>query len=261
MPFAVTTSRMRQTNATVLAHGGETLVVDAPYFPDELEALRATVFGPVRLFATHSHFDHLLSRLAFPDVPLLLGMPTAQALAADPERPSAALRDADARHYVRRDEPLRFGAMQGVPVPGEIDLGGEWVELIAAPGHAADGTVLFAPWLGVLCVGDLLSDVEIPSVSAAGSVTEYRETLERQRPLVGAASTVVPGHGAPADARIAGRRLDDDLRYLEGLGAGDPGQRLPSGRDTPRQREIHLANLKHTAPPPKPKPKPRAKKK
>ena len=37
----VVTSRMWQTTATVVRAGGEALLVDSPYFPDELEALPA----------------------------------------------------------------------------------------------------------------------------------------------------------------------------------------------------------------------------
>ena len=248
MPFTVTASRMLQTNVTVLTHGEDTLVIDAPYFPDELEALAASVRGRVRLFATHSHYDHLLARLAFPSAPLLVGMPTARALARDPERPAGDLRDDDARHYVARTEPLRFGTMQGVPVPGEIELAGEWVDLVPASGHTEDGTALFAPWAGLLCCGDYLSDVEIPLLSAAGSLAEYRETLERLRPLVEEARTIVPGHGSPCDSRRALRRLEEDLAYLDALPAGNADQPLPAGRDTARQREIHKANLKRHGP-------------
>lgn len=249
MPVAITTSRFMQTNVTVIGHSGETLVIDAPYFPDELRALREGVGGgPVRLFATHSHFDHLLARLAFPAAPMLVGMPTARALAADPEKPLQEMAEEDGRTYVARDEPLRFGAMQGVPVPGEVEVGGEWVDLLPAPGHTADGCALWAPWAGLLCCGDYLSDVEIPLLSAAGSPEAYRETLERLRPYVEAAATVVPGHGSPCDGRRALRRLEEDLAYLDAFAAGAPDQPLPAGRDSARQREIHRANLKRHGP-------------
>jgi hypothetical protein len=47
-----------------------------------------------------------------------------------------------------------------------------------------DGMALWAPWAGVLVAGDYLSPVEIPMVSAGGSLSGYRATLERLRPLV-----------------------------------------------------------------------------
>ena len=37
----VVTSRMWQTTATAVRAGGEAILVDAPYFPDELDALPA----------------------------------------------------------------------------------------------------------------------------------------------------------------------------------------------------------------------------
>ena len=243
MPFTVTTSRMLQTNVTVLSHGGETLVIDAPYFPDELAALRDAVHGPARLFATHSHFDHLMARMAFPAATLVVGMPTAQALARDPELPLRQLAEEDGRTYVEREEPLRFGTMQGVPVPGDLELGGEWIDLVEAPGHTEDGTALFAPFAGLLCPGDYLSDVEIPLLSWAGSLPAYRATLDRLEPVVRAASLVVPGHGSPCDADIALARLEEDRAYL----AAFPDAPVPASRDSPRQREIHAANLERHA--------------
>ena len=79
------------------------------------------------------------------------------------------------------------------------------------------------------------SDVEIPMVH---HLDEYRATLARLAPLVEAAEAVVPGHGSPHDRDTALRLLDEDLGYLDGL------TKLPAGRETKRQREIHEANLK-----------------
>jgi glyoxylase-like metal-dependent hydrolase (beta-lactamase superfamily II) len=118
-------------------------------------------------------------------------------------------------------------------VPGFVGLGEEELELHPAEGHTADGTAVFARWAGLLCVGDYLSDVEIPTVQ---NLEEYRSTLARLAPLVEAAETIVPGHGSPHDRDIALRLLDEDLEYLDKLTTPPPG------RDTKRQREIHEAN-------------------
>jgi glyoxylase-like metal-dependent hydrolase (beta-lactamase superfamily II) len=112
-----------------------------------------------------------------------------------------------------------------------------------ADGHTADGTAFFARWAGVLVCGDYLSDFEIPMIAAGGSLEAYRSTLARLAPLVEAASVVVPGHGSPHPRETALRILDEDVSYLDALEQGDAGLKLPKGRDTPRQREIHRDNL------------------
>src|SRR5215208_5729711 len=198
----VVTSRIWQTNAVALRAGGEAMLVDSPYFPDELEALPGLLAGagfePDALLATHADFDHLLGRLAFPGLALGLGEPS-----------------------VKRPAPLALGQVQGLPVPGSVELGSEELELHPADGHTADGVAVLARWCGVLCAGDYLSGVEIPMISPGGSLTDYRSTLARLAPLVEAADTIVPGHGAPHRRDDALRVLDEDLHYLDALERGE----------------------------------------
>jgi glyoxylase-like metal-dependent hydrolase (beta-lactamase superfamily II) len=96
--------------------------------------------------------------------------------------------------------------------------------------------------LGVLVVGDYLSDVEIPWISKGGSLADYRATLARLAPLVEEVETVVPGHGAAHPREVALRLLQEDVEYLEALERGEP-RALPEGRDTKAQRTIHEENL------------------
>ena len=235
----VVTSRIWQTTCTAIRAGDEAMMVDSPYFPDELEALPALLaqagFEVSALLATHADYDHLLGRAAFPSLALGVGESSAIRLRTDPGVAQKELRDADAEYYVARPAPLALGSYQSLPVPGYVGLGGEELELHPAEGHTADGTAVFARWAGVLCVGDYLSDVEIPIVH---DPDEYRATLARLVPLVEAAEVVVPGHGSPHDRDTALRLLDEDLEYLDGFG------KLPAGRDTQRQREVHADNLR-----------------
>ena len=128
-------------------------------------------------------------------------------------------------------------------MPGRLELGDEELELHPAEGHTADGTAIFARSMGVLVVGDYLSDLEIPMISAGGSLREYRATLARFVPLVEAAHVVVPGHGAPHDRATSLRLIDEDADYLGALERGDERPKLPAGRDTKAQRRIHDENL------------------
>jgi glyoxylase-like metal-dependent hydrolase (beta-lactamase superfamily II) len=243
----VLTSRLWQTNATALRAGGECMLVDAPYFPDELEMLPGVLgqagFRPDALLATHADYDHLLGRLPFPDLPLGVGETTMERIRANPGEAQRELREEDARNYVRRDRPLGLGGVRSLPVPGKLELGssGEELELHPAEGHAPDGTAVFLSSAAVLLCGDYLSDVEIPLIAGAGSLPAYRSTLERLEPLVRRAQSVVPGHGSPQTREGALALLEADVQYLDALAAGR--DELPPSRDTSRQREIHRDNV------------------
>jgi glyoxylase-like metal-dependent hydrolase (beta-lactamase superfamily II) len=241
----VVTSGFWQTNAVALRAGDEALLIDSPYLPDELDALPSVLAGagfePDGLLATHADFDHLLGRMAFPGMTLGLGESSVERLQRAPGEAQRALRQYDDQFYVTRTAPLALGQVQGLPVPGHVELGDRELELHPAEGHTVDGMVLFDRAQGLLIVGDYLSDVEIPWIH--GSLGDYRATLARLAPLVEEAATVVPGHGAPHDRETALRLLDEDVEYLEALERGDERQPLPQGRDSKAQRGIHAENL------------------
>jgi glyoxylase-like metal-dependent hydrolase (beta-lactamase superfamily II) len=240
---------MWQTNAVALRAGDESMLIDSPYFPDELDALPGVLAGagfePDALIATHADYDHLLGRVAFPDLALGVGEPSALRLREEPGAAQRELRDMDAELYVERPAPLSLGQVQSLPVPGSVEIGSEELELHPAEGHTRDGMAVFARWCGVLCVGDYLSNVEIPMVEAG--LDDYRATLARLSPLVEAAETIVPGHGAAHTSEAALRILDEDMDYLDALERGEEKPALPEGRDTREQRKIHRANLERLA--------------
>jgi len=243
----VVTSLMWQTTATAVRSGEETMLIDSPYFPDELELLPAVLgqagFEPSALLATHGDFDHVLARLAFPELSLGVAESTMLRLQRSPGEAQRDLRDRDHEYYVTRPRPLALGGTQSLPVPGKLGLGGEELELHPAEGHTGDGMAVFAPWLGLLVCGDYLSAVEIPMLGLGAAAAEYRATLARLAPLVERAETVVVGHGPPSSREGALRLLEEDVGYLDALERGEQRPRLPEGRDSGRQRAIHQENL------------------
>jgi glyoxylase-like metal-dependent hydrolase (beta-lactamase superfamily II) len=241
----VVTSSLWQLNSVALRSGEEAVLIDSPYFPDELDMLPALLeqsgFTPSGLLATHADYDHLLGRLAFPGMALGVGEMTGERLRRDPGAAQRALRDSDARLYVARPSPLSLGQVQELPVPGKIELGEEELEAHPAEGHTGDGTAYFARFAGVLAVGDYLSDVEIPMISPGGAPDDYRATLARLAPLVEQAEHVVPGHGAVHDRETALRVIDEDVGYLDALERGEA--KLPKGRESAEQKRIHADNV------------------
>ncbi len=238
-----------QTTCTALRAGDEGFVIDSPVLPHELEALPQVLeqsgFPVSGLLVTHGDWDHLLGRHAFPDASVGAGESTVALLTSDPSQPQRELQAFDEEHYVSGRPPLALDGIQGLPVPGRLDLGtdGRELELHPAAGHTADGAAYLAPWLGLLVCGDYLSPVEIPWISAGGSVDAYLETLDRLRGLAARVQTVVPGHGGPIAAERALAILDEDVAYVRGLrdlGADAP---LPAGRHTGVQQRIHAENV------------------
>ena len=248
------TSAFWQTNAVALRAGGEAVLIDSPYLPNELEALPGVLAGagfePDGLLATHGDFDHLLGRYAYPGMSLGVGESTALRFRAEPGAAQRELRDHDGEFYIERPGPLALGQFQSLPVPGRIDLGtGEGaveIEVHPAEGHTADGSAFFARSLGVLVLGDYVSAVEIPWISEGGSLEDYLATLARLEPLASEAAVVVPGHGPAHSSSTALRLLREDVAYLEALKGSDNGVVLPRGRDGKAQRKIHAENLART---------------
>ena len=151
-------------------------MIDSPVLPDELDALPALLEqarfpAPSGLLATHGDWDHLLGRLAFPGLALGCAESTAARLRRIPGQAQRELRAFDEEHYVERPRPLALGSVQALPVPGRCGIGDHELELHPAAGHTADGMAIAIPWAGVLVVGDYLSTVELPMLSAGATAT------------------------------------------------------------------------------------------
>jgi glyoxylase-like metal-dependent hydrolase (beta-lactamase superfamily II) len=245
------TSRIWQTNCTIVRAGEECFVIDSPILPEELQALPPLLeqsnLHLSGLLATHGDWDHLLGRLAFGQAALGAGESTAARLHGAPGEPQRELRAFDEQFYLERQGPLALGSLQALPVPGRLQIGTpptRELELHPAAGHTADGMAIWIPWARVLVAGDYLSDMEIPFFAQGGGASAaYSATLQRLRPLVERAEYVVPGHGHALDSTTAIRVLDDDLAYLRAVQDTGAQAPLPSGRRTKVQRELHRQNV------------------
>ena len=238
--------------ATEAEPSGETFVIDSPVLPDELDALptllqQAQFAAPSGLLATHGDWDHLLGRLAFPEVALGCAESTAERLRASPGEAQRELRAFDEQLLIERPRPLALGSVQALPVPGRCEIGARELELHEAGGHTADGMAIWIPWARVLVVGDYLSALEIPTLNAGDTVDAYLATLERLRALLGESEHVVPGHGPVTDAGRALDVLEEDVAYLNELRRVGADAALPAGRRAPQQRAIHAQNVRALA--------------
>ena len=238
----VATSRVMATTSTVLAGGGEALLVDPAWEPDELDALAAELFRrSLRVIggcATHAHEDHVLWHPAFGDAPRWASAATAQRAAADRESLVAALGSGfpdELAALVGRVEAMGDGIPRA-SVPRGFDP-----EAVVHDGHAPGHTALWLPAQRVLLAGDMLSDVELPLPFDPDDVAAYVRALDLLAHAAARAEVVVPGHGAPgADAPA---RLDADRRYLDDLlrrGRSDDPRRANPGMDEAYRRTVAI---------------------
>jgi glyoxylase-like metal-dependent hydrolase (beta-lactamase superfamily II) len=226
----------------------EAFVIDSPVLPDELDALPALLEqarfpAPSGLLATHADWDHLLGRLAFPDLMLGCAESSAQRLTQAPGEAQRALRDFDGELGIDRERPLSLGTAQPLPVPGRCEIGGQELELHSARGHTVDGMAIVIPWARVLVAGDYLSPVEIPQLGAGDLIEEYLETLERMRGLLGRVEQVVPGHGPHIGSERAIAVCEQDIAYLQDLHERGSDAQPPQERRSREQRAAHQRNL------------------
>lgn len=244
-------SDMWQTTCTAVRGGAEGFVIDSVLYPEELRALPDVLeqagFPVSGLLTTHGDWDHLLGRLAFPGAALGCAESTVARLSTEMGQAQRELREFDTENYVDGRGPLALGSLQSLPVPGHLEVGSgadaHELELHETGGHTADGVAYWLPWARVLVCGDYLSPVEIPALSPGGSITVYRATLERLRPLVEQAEWVIPGHGAPITAQRALELLSEDDAYLQQLASDATTATPPPGRSTAPQQRLHAQNM------------------
>lgn len=237
----------------VVAPDGRALVVDPGITVDEVESLAATLsrrgWRVTAGFSTHPHWDHVLWSSSLGDVPRW-ACPTAvlaqeRSLAEDlakveraapghdlslvgrltPIPPTAATGSrTGAVHLPWPDGPGRATPSgRGRVAGGEVTGAGDPLVLVVehrahAPGHGA----LVLPGAGVIVVGDMLSDVEVPllDLGSTDPLGDYRAGLDALEDAVSehGVHTLVPGHGHVCTGSDAvWERFGADRAYLDAL--------------------------------------------
>jgi glyoxylase-like metal-dependent hydrolase (beta-lactamase superfamily II) len=214
----------------------DVVLVDVGVTPVEigelLDALERSGLTVVAAVHTHAHWDHLLwpsDRL--PEVPrwatracrdnaIALRMPLQRQAAAAIGGAAAA--------------DLLSGLDDIQALPGDATVPGiSGLQVVAHDGHSRGQLAVLHEATGVLCAGDMLSDLEIPLPYGPGDewdVPSYTHALELLRPFALAARLVVPGHGTYGTDPLD--RLSADEAYLEAVSDGrhsdDPRLALPA---------------------------------
>ena len=223
--------RVRQSaafrmNSALLLDAEHAVIVDPGVLPSELDDLARAVAeaapAAVTLVLTHAHWDHVLGRPWWPDAATLAHDRVAAELRRDGAHIESEARSLAEQHGERWPAPFRpFRPDTEVSGLRFTKLGPWRTVFRDAPGHCDSQLSLHLPERGLFIAADMLSDIEIPTLS--GPCAPYVATLEELRPIFegGAVETLVPGHGAIARGRQAALdRLLADLDYLHALDSG-----------------------------------------
>src|SRR5262245_38493342 len=129
--LTVFTSRVWQTNCTLIRSGRAAVVIDALPFPDELRHF-ATLVGQEdveveTVLVTQSDWDHVVAGSAFPSRPVSCSQAMADQVARG--LAGAAMQMFDLTHYIDRP-PLRAPRTTVVEVPGALAVGNREIELV-----------------------------------------------------------------------------------------------------------------------------------
>jgi glyoxylase-like metal-dependent hydrolase (beta-lactamase superfamily II) len=233
-------------NVSVVAGEAGLVVVDslasaraAGVLVDALRSLSALPLHAV--VNTHEHFDHTLGNATLVDsygaVPVV-----AQEEAA--ARTVAAAERAKDLYRADPDDPHGPEVLATEPRPADrtfssalvLDLGDRRLELVH-PGRAHTGgdLVVRVPDADVLLAGDLVEESAPPSYGEDAWPLEWPATLDLVLELVGPATVVVPGHGAPVDRGFMQEQrsevgiVAETIRDLAGRGV-PPERALTAGR-------------------------------
>ncbi len=228
----VTTAVKYTTNTTVVLRDHRAVLVDPAWTEADLDTIVAWLRTGQREvtagLSTHGHFDHVLWHPEFGDAPRW-GSTRAVAMANED-------RDLILEH-LEGDIPAEWPhpvdglrAMDAGSVPDPfLDGVGEEIEFVVHDGHAPGHTAMWMPERGVMCAGDMLSDIELPFPFFPDDLPAYLAGLDVLAPVVAKANVLVPGHGHVTFQPM--ERLDADRFYLDELLQGrepdDPRRAFP----------------------------------
>jgi glyoxylase-like metal-dependent hydrolase (beta-lactamase superfamily II) len=198
-------------NATLVLGGERALVVDTLSTDTQAaqlrEAVRRITSEPLCVVNTHHHFDHWFGNG-------VLAREGAEVWAHEEAAARLSRRTEELRrHWVSewaRVEPDLAAGMASatlrlpdrtVHIESIVDLGGRTVVLHHfGRGHTDGDLVVHVPDADAVLAGDLVEEAGPPSFEDSYPL-EWPETLAALLRLTAASTVVVPGHGAPVDAR------------------------------------------------------------
>jgi len=216
-------SALYRTTCALIERANHYLLVDPNWLPLEVEFIAQATAKidenkqPFLLF-TQSDYDHII---AYERFALSAKIIASQAFVnhPNPEKELKVIREFDEEYYIQRDYNISYPKVDLV-INGEEKrpLGNDLYHFLPANGHNRDGILTFHEELGVLILGDYLSNLEFPFIYE--SLAAYRATLNRIDGLLKKENVklLITGHGdCTKDKKEMQKRLEQSKNYLNHL--------------------------------------------
>ena len=216
-------SALYRTTCTLIERADHYLLVDPNWLPIEVEFIGQRIAQidknkQAYLLFTHSDYDHIIAYERFKASAKIIA---SQALVdhPDPKKELKTIREFDEEYYITRNYEISYPKVD-IAIKGEEkrQLGSDTYHFLPADGHNRDGILTFHEALGVLILGDYLSNLEFPFIYE--SLAAYRATLNRIEALLktGEVQLLITGHGdCTQDASEMQKRLAQSKSYLNRL--------------------------------------------
>lgn len=234
----VFTSAKYVTTSTLVLRDDKVVIIDPAWTEADLDGLlqflRSTSRHISTGLSTHNHYDHVLWHPEFGDAPRWGSRLTYEIANASRDEILRHMAGDIPDHWPHPVEGLQPLDASFVPDPFG-DGAPEPIEFVLHDAHTPGHTAIWFPERGVVTVGDMLSDVELPMPFFPPDLDAYLDGLDRLVDVVAKADVLVPGHGTPTRDGMA--RLDADRRYLDDVlnGRAPDDERM----HLPEQDEVH----------------------
>jgi glyoxylase-like metal-dependent hydrolase (beta-lactamase superfamily II) len=206
-----------ETGSLLVVAGGEALVADPSFAPQEIQAIKAEADRRAGrasyLLVTHSHFDHTCGIGQFPEATVVAGSATAEVI--ETGAAAAQLQSAAEEWGMRWPAELRVD--RAVASGVEVSIGPFRIRAIEASGNTLDGTAFLLLDQGILIAGDFLGSVIYPFLEGPPALA--RATVERLLAALDESEVrwIVPGHGPALSSTEARAVGEADVIYLDRL--------------------------------------------
>ncbi|MGD8966744.1 MAG: MBL fold metallo-hydrolase [Anaerolineae bacterium] len=205
-----------QVTAGVVVTSAGGILVDSLPFPGETRELASFIpkvcpQGVKYVILTHYHADHAYGTYLFPEADVVSHELCRRFLQ---ERGYPALEEAKAQEPLLEDVKLRLPDITFAGEEMALQIAGQVILLIWAPGHTLDLAMVYIENDQVLFASDTM--MPVPSV-VDGDVEAYRKSLEKIKGLE--INNVVQGHGEVVLVGEVNKAVDASLGYLDAIEA------------------------------------------